>query len=121
MAGNKLSNVRSFSILQSGEGSTSFNNHNSPDFSGEKKSMKNFRVSIFFLNTRKNFKSNLVLVVVPVLLSSCLKVSNVWRFGFFELLIFEPLKQEPPAVAQTSFRHSKQQDKDNKTTFNCFT
>ena len=35
--GNKSSNVRSFGILQSGEGSTSFNNDNSANFPGEKK------------------------------------------------------------------------------------
>ena len=35
--GNKLSNVRSFSILQSGEGSTSFNSDNNANFPGEKK------------------------------------------------------------------------------------
>ena len=44
--GNKLSNVRSFSILQSGEGSTSFNNDNSAKFLVEKNSMKNSGVSI---------------------------------------------------------------------------
>ena len=35
--GNKLSNVRSFSILQSGEGSTFFNIDNSANFSRAKK------------------------------------------------------------------------------------
>ena len=59
--GNKLSNVRSLSIFQLGEGSTSLNNDNSANFSGEKK-----------YNTRKNFKSNLVLVVVLVLESKVL-------------------------------------------------
>ena len=54
--GNKLSNVRSFSILQSGEGSTSFNNDNSANFSGEKKCNEEFRENLFFDNTRKNFK-----------------------------------------------------------------
>ena len=33
----KLSNVRNFSILQSGEVISSFNNDNSANFSGEKK------------------------------------------------------------------------------------
>ena len=42
-----VSNVRSFSILQSGEGSTSFNNDNSANFSGEKSTMKISGVSIF--------------------------------------------------------------------------
>ena len=47
--GNKLSNVRSFSILQSREVLTSFNNDNSANVSGEKKynHMKNSGVSIF--------------------------------------------------------------------------
>ena len=35
--GNKLSNVRSFSILHSVQGLTSFNNDNSANFSGETK------------------------------------------------------------------------------------
>ena len=47
MGGNKLSNVRSFSILQSGEGSTSFNNDNSANFPGEKKYNKEFQ-GIYF-------------------------------------------------------------------------
>ena len=46
--GNKLSDVRSFIILLSEEGLTFFNNDNSTNFSGEKKStMKNSGVSIF--------------------------------------------------------------------------
>ena len=44
--GNKLSTVRTFSILQSGEGSTSFNNDNSAKFLVEKNSVKNSGVSI---------------------------------------------------------------------------
>ena len=36
VAGDKLSNVRSFRILQSGEVLTSLNNDNSATFSGEK-------------------------------------------------------------------------------------
>ena len=51
--GNKLSNVRTFSILQSGEGSTSFNNDNSANVSGEKSTMKNSGVSIYFLTIRE--------------------------------------------------------------------
>ena len=44
----KLSNVRIFSFLQSGEVLTSFNHDNGANFSGEKKStMKNSGVSIF--------------------------------------------------------------------------
>ena len=66
--GNKLSNVKSLVIiLQSGEGSSSFNNDNSANFSGEKKYNEEFRGVCFFDNTRKNFKSSLVLVVVFVL------------------------------------------------------
>ena len=37
MAENELSNVRSFTILRSGEGLTSFNIDNSANFSNEKK------------------------------------------------------------------------------------
>ena len=49
----------------------SFNNDNSANFYGEEKStMKNSEMS-FFNNTRKNFQSNLVLVVVLVLESNC--------------------------------------------------
>ena len=50
--GNKLSNVRSFRILQSGEGSTSFNNDNSANFSGEKKYNEEFR-GVYFLTIRE--------------------------------------------------------------------
>ena len=49
---NKLPNVRSFSILQSGEGSTSFNNDNSANFSGEKKYNEEFR-GVYFLTIRE--------------------------------------------------------------------
>ena len=70
--GNKLSNVRSFSILQSVEGFTSFNNDNSANFSGEKKVQGRIPRCLFFDNTRKNFKSNLVLVAVVVLESKSL-------------------------------------------------
>ena len=65
--GNKLSNVRSFCILQSGKVLASFKTDNIANFSGEKKStVKSSGVSIFD-NTRKNFKSILVVVVVLVL------------------------------------------------------
>ena len=50
--GNKLSNVRSFSILQSGEGSTSFNNDNSANFSGEKKYNEEF-LGVYYLTIRE--------------------------------------------------------------------
>ena len=45
--GIKLTNVRSFSILQSGEVLTSFNNDNSVNVSGEKSTITNSGVSIF--------------------------------------------------------------------------
>ena len=48
----KFSGVRSFSILQSGEGSTSFNNDNSANFSGEKKYNEEFR-GVYFLTIRE--------------------------------------------------------------------
>ena len=67
VAGGGLSNVRSFSILQSGEGSTSFNNDNSANFSGEKKYNEKFRGVYLLIIREKNLKSNLVLVVVLVL------------------------------------------------------
>ena len=46
-AGTTYQLLRSFSILQSGEGSTSFNNDNSANFSGEKSTMKISGVSTF--------------------------------------------------------------------------
>ena len=81
--GNKLSDVRSFIILLSGEGLTSFNNDNSTNFSGDKKKVQ-WRIPgcLFFDNTRKNFKSNLVLVVVPVLESKGLYSHNSWTVNF---------------------------------------
>ena len=52
--GNKLSNVRSFIILLSGEDLTSFNNDDSTNFSGEKKKVQ-WRIMgfLYFDNTRK--------------------------------------------------------------------
>ena len=47
-----VSNVRSLSILQSGEGSTSFNNDNSANFSGEKKYNEEFW-GVYFLIIRE--------------------------------------------------------------------
>ena len=67
--GNKSSNVRSFIILQSGEGLTSFTKSNPTNFCGEKKVKLNFQgCNFFFKNKRKEFfkKSNLVFVVVLV-------------------------------------------------------
>ena len=65
--GNKLSDVRSFIILLSGEGLTSFNNDNSANFPGEKKYNEAFR-GVYF-----NIKSNLVIVVVLFLKSKVLQ------------------------------------------------
>ena len=48
----KLSNVRNFSILQSGEVFSSFNNDNSANFSGEKKYNEEFR-GVYFLTIRE--------------------------------------------------------------------
>ena len=45
-------NVRSFSIVQSGEGITSFNNDNSANVSGEKKYNEEFR-GVYFLTIRE--------------------------------------------------------------------
>ena len=50
--GNKLSNVRNFSILQSGEVFSSFNNDNIANFSGEKKYNEEFR-GVYFLTIRE--------------------------------------------------------------------
>ena len=53
--GNKLSNVRIFSILQSGEVLTSFNNDNGADFSGEKKTYNEEFRGVYFLTMRENY------------------------------------------------------------------
>ena len=42
---DKVSNVRGFIILRSGEGLTSFNNDNSDDFFGEKKKKQTIKLS----------------------------------------------------------------------------
>ena len=49
------------------KGLTSSNKHNSANFSGEKTYYETLRGVYFFYNTRKNFKSNLVLVFVLIL------------------------------------------------------
>ena len=60
--GNKLSNVRSFIILQSGEGLTSLTKSNPTNFCGKKKVKLNFRGCIFFLRiSRKNFLKSQIL------------------------------------------------------------
>ena len=64
------SNVRSFIILRSRVGLTSFNTDNSAIFSNEKKVQWSFPGYLFFSNTRKNFKLNLVLFLVVLVLES---------------------------------------------------
>ena len=55
--GSKLPHVRSFTILRSGEGLTSFDKNNCVDFSGEKKENEGFRGNLFFQNSRKKLLS----------------------------------------------------------------
>ena len=55
--GSKLPHVRSFTILRSGEGLTSFDKNNCVDFSGEKKENEGFRGNVFFQNSRKKLLS----------------------------------------------------------------
>ena len=73
---NKLSNVKSFIILRSEEGVTSFTKGNRANFSGEKWYNEAFRGAYSLRRREKNFKSNLVLVVVLVLESKGLYFSN---------------------------------------------
>ena len=63
VAGNMLTVVRNFIILQSGEGLTSFNKDNRANFSGEKKISMKLSGCLFLEpgNTPTNSKSNLVL------------------------------------------------------------
>ena len=58
-----LSNVTSFIILTSGEGLNAFSINNRTNFFGEKKENEAFR-GVFFKNMHKNFKLNLLLVLV---------------------------------------------------------
>ena len=60
-------------ILQSGESSTSFNKNDRVYFSGEKKWNETIQGIHFFENTRKNFKSNLILKVFLILRSQGLQ------------------------------------------------
>ena len=53
---NEISNVRSFTILRSGEGLTSFNIDNSANFSNEKKYLQSFPWCPFFENTWQGAK-----------------------------------------------------------------
>ena len=57
VAGNMLTNVRSFIILQSGEGLTSFKKDNGANFSGEKTTSMKLSGCLFLEpeNTRTNF------------------------------------------------------------------
>ena len=50
--GNKLSNIRRFIILRSGDGLTSFNEDKRYDFSGGRKVQSNLPWCLFFENTR---------------------------------------------------------------------
>ena len=70
--GNKLWNIRRFIILQSGDGLTSFNKDKRYDFSGGRKVQSSLPWCLFFENTRKNLKSNPVLVVILFLKSKAL-------------------------------------------------
>ena len=77
---NKISNVKSLIILQSGERVTSFTKLTKLTkltFLVKNGKMKLLGNSI--KKTRKNFKSNLVLVVVLVLESNALQYLNVWN------------------------------------------
>ena len=69
-----LSNVRNFIILLSREGLTPFSINNRTNFfvTKKKRKMKLSGESLFFDNTRKNFKCNVVLVLVLVLKSKAL-------------------------------------------------
>ena len=71
-----LSNVRNFIILLSREGLTPFSINNRTNFFVTKKkgklSFPGRGVSFFFDNTRKNFKCNVVPVLVLVLKSKAL-------------------------------------------------
>ena len=69
-----LSNVRNFIILLSREGLTPFSINNRTNFfvTKKKRKMKLSRESLFCDNTRKNFKCNVVPVLVLVLKSKAL-------------------------------------------------
>ena len=56
---SKLTNVRSFRILESGKSSTSFNNDNSSNFSGEKKYNEEFR-GVYFLGIREKTLNQII-------------------------------------------------------------
>ena len=64
--GNKLSSVRSFSILQSGEVLNSFKNDNNVNFSGEKKYREEF-LGVYFLTIRGETLNQISYLLVAVL------------------------------------------------------
>ena len=70
---DKVSNVRGFIILRSGEGLTSFNKDNSDDFFGEKKKQTN----------NKAFWGDYFLRICEKTSSSNLKISNVSHKMYF--------------------------------------
>ena len=71
--GNELTNVKSCIILWSGEGLTSFNKHNSANFSSKKKENEAFR-GVYFLRVRKKTLSQISFL--KSFSSSNLKVST---------------------------------------------
>ena len=87
-----MSNVRSFIILLSGEGLTSFNKINRVNFSGENRKTTLSRLSIF-LEYKKNS-----LVVVFVLESKGYNTEDILP-RFFKLLPFPLLKLETYPLA----------------------
>ena len=72
MHARRLSNTRSFIILLSGEGLSSFSINNRANVFGEKSKMKLSEVCFLFWNTRNNFKLNLLVVLVLVVKSQAL-------------------------------------------------
>ena len=56
--GQKLSNIRRFIILRSGDGLTSFNKDKRYNFSGKRKVQSSLPWCLFFESTRKNLKSS---------------------------------------------------------------
>ena len=73
IADSKLSNVSSSIILWLEESLTPFNKNNHVHFFGEKKWNEAIQGVYFFENTRKNFKSNLILKVFLILRSQGLQ------------------------------------------------
>ena len=73
--GNKLSNIRRFIILRSGNGLTSFNKDKSYDFSGGRKVQSSFPWCLFFKNASQIpylwsiSSSNLKLSIITALFS----------------------------------------------------